>query len=54
MLKQFVLSGPFSVRDENCPKVNLEEIKNKIPLLKFVVAQYIATKFWRRSFTFKN
>ena len=31
-VKAIVLSGsPFSVRDENCPKVNLEEIKNRIP-----------------------
>ncbi len=46
-VKAVVLSGsPFSVRDENCPKVNLEEIKNKIPLLAICYgAQYIAKNF---------
>ena len=46
-VKAVVLSGsPFSVRDKNCPKVNLEEIKNKIPLLAICYgAQYLAKNF---------
>ena len=43
-VKAVILSGsPFSVRDQNCPIPNLENIKGKIPLLGVCYgAQYLA------------
>ena len=46
-IKGVILSGsPFSVRDENAPKPNLEKIKGKMPLLGVCYgAQFIANNY---------
>ncbi|MGM0531229.1 MAG: glutamine-hydrolyzing GMP synthase [Bacteroidota bacterium] len=46
-VKGVILSGsPFSVRDKNAPRVNLEKIKGKIPMLGICYgAQYIANNY---------
>ena len=45
MSKAVILSGsPFSVRDENCPIPNLEDIKGKIPLLEVCLWKPISSK----------
>ena len=37
-VKSVILSGsPFSVRDENCPIPNLDDIKGKIPIFRYVI-----------------
>jgi GMP synthase (glutamine-hydrolysing) len=49
--KAAILSGsPFSVRSEEAPHPELDEIKGKIPLLGVCYgAQYLAHFFWRSS-----
>lgn len=46
-IKGVILSGsPFSVRDQNAPKPNLEQIKSKIPMLGVCFgAQFVAHNF---------
>ncbi|MCO4814444.1 MAG: glutamine-hydrolyzing GMP synthase [Flavobacteriales bacterium] len=46
-IKGVILSGsPFSVRDENSPKPNLDQIKGKLPLLGVCFgAQYLANNY---------
>ena len=46
-VKGIILSGsPFSVRDENAPRIDLSDIKGKYPLLAICYgAQYLAKHY---------